>query len=54
MIFGRNNGYKCKINFNDTTSDNVQANSKVQKKLSVFKKHFEGEYIIHIARKRYL
>ena len=46
MIFGRNINDDCTTDFYEITSDNVQANFSMQRKLlSVFKRRFEAEYI---------
>ena len=45
MIFGRNIDNNCMIDFYEMTSDNVQGNTLMQRKLlSVLKKRFEEEY----------
>ena len=47
MIFGRNIDDNCTTDFYEITSDNVQADFSMQRKLlSVFKNFFEAEYII--------
>ena len=52
MIFGRNNNNNCMIHFYEMTSDNVQGNTLMQRKLfSVFKKRFEEEYITVLQEK---
>ena len=52
MIFGRNIDNNCMIDFYEMTSDNVQGNTLMQRKLwSVFKKRFEEEYITVLQEK---
>ena len=52
MIFGRNIDDNCMIDFYEMTSDNVQGNILMQRKLlSVFKKRFEEEYITVLQEK---
>ena len=52
MIFGRNIDNNCMIGFYEMTSDNVQGNTLMQRKLlSVFKKRFEEEYITVLQEK---
>ena len=52
IIFGRNIDDTCMIDFCEMTSDNVQGNILMQRKLlSVFKKRFEEEYITVLQEK---
>ena len=52
MIFGRNIDNNSMIDFYEMTSDNVQGNTVVQRKLlSVLKKRFEEEYITVLQEK---
>ena len=52
MIFGRNIDNNSMIDFYEMTSDNVQGNTLMQRKLlSVLKKRFEEEYITVLQEK---
>ena len=52
MIFGRNIDDNCTTEFYEMTSDIVQANFSMRRKLlSVFKKCFEADYITALREK---